>query len=226
MINLFAHRGFWSDNYSEQNSIASLKAAHDNKFGGIEFDVWFFEENLVLYHDQPIAGKLLPKFGEYFAFGNNFKYWIDFKNLDEANASKVLHLVKKELEHLKIDFKNIYIAPFIANYEVAQKVYDIAKEIFAEKLNFAAVVENEKEVENLLKFLRKNNIKFLSIFYKLINKNLLEKLQGVELFPWTVNDLEQFDILEKQGIKNFITDKITPQIYDERNSKSRTSRAS
>lgn len=217
MVNLFAHRGFWSDNYSEQNSIASLKAAHQNKFGGIEFDVWFFEENLVLKHNQPIAGKLLPKFGDYFIFENDFKYWVDFKNLDEANASNVLRLVKSELENLKIDFKNIYIAPFITNYELAQKIYDIAKEIFAEKLNFGAVVENENEVENLLKFLQKNNIKFLSIFYKLIDKKLLEKLQGIELFAWTINDLEQIEILEKQGIKNFITDKITPQIYDKRN---------
>jgi len=214
MINLFAHRGFWSDNYSKQNSIASLKAAHKNKFSGIEFDVWFFEENLVLKHDQPEPQKLLPKFGDYFVFENDFKYWIDFKNLDKANASKVFALVKKELEHLKIDFKNIYIAPFITNYELAQNIYDIAKEIFAEKLNFAAVVENEKEIENLLKFLRKNNIKFLSIFYKLIDENLLEKLSDIELFAWTVNDLEQLDILEKKGIKNFITDKITPQIYD------------
>jgi len=215
MINLFAHRGFWNCNYSEQNSIASLKAAHENKFGGIEFDVWFFAENLVLHHEQPVAGKLLPKFSEYFSFGNDFKYWIDFKNLDEANAHKALLLAKKELQRLKIDAKNIYIAPFITNCEGVQKVFDAAKNIFENDLNFAAVIEKQEEIEDVLKFIRKNNIKFLSIFYKLINQDLLKKLENIELFLWTVNDLSEIENLEKFGIKNFITDKITPQIYDE-----------
>lgn len=217
MINLFAHRGFWNNEIGAQNSIASLKAAYLKKFDGIEFDVWFLENKLVLKHDHPQALNSLPLFGEYFEFGNDFKYWIDFKNLDEANAYKALTIAKNELQRLKIDAKNIFIAPFITNYLEAQKVFDIAKEIFGSDLNFAAVLENQGEIDNLLKFISKNKIKFLSIFYKLINEDLLKKLENIELFPWTINDLAQLDILEKQGVKNFITDQITPQIYDRQN---------
>ena len=66
------------------------------------------------------------------------------------------------------------------------------------------------------------NIKFLSISHELIDRNLLEKLNNTEFCVWTVNDKERIIYLEKLGIKNFITDKITPQIYEQSTGKSRT----
>jgi len=77
-------------------------------------------------------------------------------------------------------------------------------------------------VLDLKQFLQKNNIKFLSIFHKLLTKDLLNILSGIEIFAWTVNDPARLYELEKLGVENFATDKITPRIYVTENS-SRTS---
>ena len=84
MVKLFAHRGFVTENIS-QNSIASLKQAYDFNFRAVEFDIWFLDEKLVLKHDQPLEKEInnLPKFRDYFSFKNELTYWMDFKNLDE-----------------------------------------------------------------------------------------------------------------------------------------------
>jgi glycerophosphoryl diester phosphodiesterase len=213
-VNLFAHRGFWHE-YSQQNSIASLKNAHENNFYGVEFDVWFCEKRgLLLSHDEVAQDEILPNFCNYLQFGNNFKYWIDFKNLDLQNAKKVFEIVKKDVEAAKIDFKNIFIAPFITRQKLIFDIYQIAQEVFKEKLNFAATIEYEEEKAEIIDFICQENIKFLSISHKLIDETIIKKLANISFFAWTVNDLARIIYLEKLGIKNFITDKITPQIYD------------
>ena len=90
MKKVFAHRGFTFDennpqNKIEQNSLASLKNAVNHGFKAIEFDIWYFNSQLVLSHDQPNLAnyQTLTKFSEYFIYGNQLDYWLDFKNLDE-----------------------------------------------------------------------------------------------------------------------------------------------
>jgi glycerophosphoryl diester phosphodiesterase len=83
-----------------------------------------------------------------------------------------------------------------------------------EKINLVAVcdkIENEQDEKNLRDFLTENKIKFLSIFHKLINKNFLEKFSDIEIFAWTVNDLNRLQELEQLGVKNFATDSILPK---------------
>lgn len=212
MVNLFAHRGFWHE-YNQQNTIASLKNARESAFDGIECDLFFHESRgLLLSHDE-VKDKDLSNFAQYLQYENFFKYWLDFKNLDLVNARKVFEIVKSEVMKAKINFNNIFIAPFISDYQLARAILKIAREVFEEKLNFAAMCKCAEEEDGLVEFIHEENIKFLSIAHELINEKLIEKLKDVELFVWTINDLERIIYLEKFGIKNFITDKITPQIY-------------
>jgi len=52
-----AHRGVWKNSHLPQNSIASLKAAHDLKLFGSEFDVHLTKDNiLVVNHDNDFYG--------------------------------------------------------------------------------------------------------------------------------------------------------------------------
>lgn len=213
MIKLFAHRGFW-ESADLQNSISSLKRAYENKFYGIEFDVWFFENKLVLGHDQPKSRLGLPSFAQYLEYGDEFTYWIDFKNLNLANVERVFLMVKQALIAAEIDLKKVYIAPFMTNYEVAKGLAKVARDIFGKEVQFAAVVEYKEELAELVKFLQLEKISYLSISHELINADSLKKLQNVEIFAWTVNDLERLKELETLGVKNFISDLITPQIYE------------
>jgi glycerophosphoryl diester phosphodiesterase len=235
MVKLFAHRGFTFRTYpahhsrdygqvltkAEQNTIASLKNAILAKFRAVEFDIWFFDEKLVLKHDKPEISELnnLPILKDYFIYGNDLEYWLDFKNLDEKNISKVLNLVKEEIDLAKINLEKIYFAPFITEYEKVIKIFSKIRNLFGEKVNLVAVCEelkNNEDIEKLKNFLNENNIKFLSIFHKLLNENFVKEFNKIEFFAWTVNDLERVFELEKLGIKNFATDNITPQIYDEK----------
>jgi len=206
MVKIFAHRGFVTKN-AKENSIESLRAAYDNKFIGVEFDVWFLNNELVVHHDMPKENKNLVKFSDYLQFKNEFEYWIDFKNLDEDNIDKALQIAKKELFAAEIDLKKVYFAPFITNLQKALPIYNkIYKAI--EGAQIMAVCEEIKR-DDLVFYhqeLQKNNIKYLSINHENIDENFIEIFSDINIFAWTVNDLEYLRELEKLGIKNITSD--------------------
>ena len=124
MTRLFSHRGFVQGNIL-QNSVASLYEARKNGFKAIEFDIWFLEGKLFLKHDLPCEMELknLPRFCDYFPFGNDLDYWLDFKNLDERNVADALNLVKKEIGEAMINMDQIYFAPCITDYKTAEEIF-------------------------------------------------------------------------------------------------------
>lgn len=220
-MKLFAHRGFVTQSHTE-NSVASLKEAVARGFKAIEFDIWFVAEKLLLKHDQPQENDItiLPNLRDYFIYKNDLIYWCDFKNLDEENSSKALIFFKNEIENCDIKLDQIYFAPFIVDHILADKIFTKIRNIFGSKANIVAVcedLENEQKLQELRQFLNKNNVKNLSIFYKLIDKNFMQKFSDIKIFAWTVNDLPKLQELEAFGVSNFATDKITPEIYAGKN---------
>jgi glycerophosphoryl diester phosphodiesterase len=218
MINLFAHRGLVTKN-SPENSVASLKRACKSGFRDIEFDIWFFDGDFFIKHDQPKKSEtnILPNLSDYFFFKNEMKYWLDFKNLDEKNADSFLKLLKEKIDESKINLEQIYFAPFITDYKIAAKIFKKIRKVFGVKAQLIAVCEklkNADEIRILRNFLTKNKIKFLSIFHLLIDKNFMKIFYDIKIFAWTVNDLKRLKELEKLGITNFATDKITPKKYE------------
>ena len=144
---------------------------------------------------------------------------MDFKNLDAENSATVLNLVKNEIEAADIRLDQIYFAPFITDFKKAEKIFAVIRNFFGAKAKIVAVCDklnDEKEAENLHQFLTRNNVKFLSIFHKLLNQNFVQTFSNIEIFAWTVNDLERLKELEAIGVKNIATDKITPQIYEKK----------
>jgi len=209
MINLFAHRGYWQENM-QQNSIASLKAAHEKKFYGVEIDIWFCDGKLLVKHDRPNQGEILPKLEEFFLFKNEFEYWLDFKNLYQGNAKDAFILLKNMLENCGTRQERVYIAPYEENCEVVKEILKNFQEIFPENNNFAAVCDHQDRLQYCINFIKSLDIKYTSIAYHLVDENLVRKLSGSTIFPWTVNDLDVVKKLNKLGVKNIITDKIIP----------------
>ncbi len=212
MIKIFAHRGFVTKQAAE-NSLASLHKAHQQNFSGIEFDVWFVDDSLVINHDMPEKNKALPQLHEYFIFKNDFEYWIDFKNLNEANAIVAIKILAKEIEAAQIDMKKVFFAPFITDLNKAIPVYNALRNSFKDA-QIMAVCKNLAP-ENFIiyhKDLQKNHIKFLSIRHQIIDKNFTKIFSDITLFAWTVNDLARVRDLHKIGVKNFTSDIITPQM--------------
>ncbi len=215
MTKIFAHRGYHHDNIKE-NSIESLKAAYENNFEAIEFDIWYInQETIVIKHDQPKTIEIasLPKLADYFLYQNYFTYWLDFKNLNQKNTKTTLTNLQKIILDQKINLNQIYFAPCIADQDLASKIYQQIREIFGDSVNIVAFLENlkDKEIKNYHQFLQQNQIKFLSINHNLINQKLVEELKDIKIFAWTVNNQSRLKELEKLGVKNFASNTIKPE---------------
>jgi glycerophosphoryl diester phosphodiesterase len=216
MTKIFAHRGYHDKNIKE-NSIESLEAAYKNNFEGIEFDIWYLEShlhNLVIKHDEPKDHEILtlPKLADYFLYQNHFEYWLDFKNLNQKNATIALAEVKKIILNKKIDLNKLYFAPGITNQELASEIYPEIREIFSPHANIVAFCEElkDEEIKNYHQFLQKNQIKFLSINHNLINQKLVEELKDITIFAWTVDSELRLKELSNLGIKNLASNTIKP----------------
>jgi glycerophosphoryl diester phosphodiesterase len=212
MIKIFAHRGC-TINQVKENSIESLDLAYEKKFYGVEFDIWFIDEKLIVNHDK--AAELRPEFADYLKYGNELKYWIDFKNLTEISSKNLilaLEIAKKELKNAKIELKNVFFAPFIVNFEKALVIYAKIREIFGENAQIMAVCEkiNSLDFLSYRKKLDENKIKFLSIKHSNINQEFVKIFAGIEIFAWTVNEKLDFERLNKLKIENITSDKILP----------------
>jgi glycerophosphoryl diester phosphodiesterase len=215
MIKIFAHRGFTFDennpqNKIDQNSLASLNNAVDHGFKAIEFDIWYFNSQLILCHDQPNLSNYqnFTKFDEYFIYGNELDYWLDFKNLDESNIDNALRLIKSQINFAKINLEKIFFAPYCTNYLLSQKIFYKFKEAFGSAIKLVALLDKAQQIPNIYEFVIKNDVKFISIDYKLINEDLIDKFQGIEFLAWSVNDRLILDNLSKIGVKYFASDKI------------------
>ncbi len=210
MIKLFAHRGFAKEGVL-QNSIQSLENAYKTGFRAVEFDIWLCDGKLLLKHDRPKENENLPQLKDYFVFANQLDYWMDFKNLDRNNVTELLKLLKAEITAHFIDLNKIYFAPYITDHKLAFEMLIEFRKVFGQNLQFVAVcdrLDNQLEVRELRDFLSKNQIKFLSIFHKLINEDFIKNFQDIELFAWTVNEVLQLQRLNKLGVNNFATDEI------------------
>jgi hypothetical protein len=207
MIKLFSHRGLHDEN-NPQNSIASLKNAYAKNFRAIEFDIWFWHERLLIAHDCPKdnASNQLPQLKDYFLYKNELEYWMDFKNLDENNAEGALSLVKKTIDEFAIDLDRIFFVPFITDYKKAEKILVLVRKIFGDKARFGAVCEDIKSFEQVIDFIRKNEIKYLSINHELLIEKNLQRLSQIEIMAWTIKNKKRFEELKEWGVRSFATD--------------------
>lgn len=209
MIKLFAHRGFVENNM-KQNSIASLKNAFEKGFKGVEFDIWWIDGEFFVKHDKP-AGKelfLLPRLQDYLVHKNELEYWIDFKNLDEKNIDNALKKLKEVLILKEIDLNKVFFAPYISDYILTGKISLKFRNFFAQKINFVGVCDEEAQCQGAVDMIDIGVIDFISINYKLINKDFLKKIQPSKLLAWTVNDIKEINDLYMVGVEKFATDKV------------------
>ena len=209
MIKLFAHRGLVENNM-KQNSIASLKNAFEKGFKGVEFDIWWIDGEFFVKHDKP-AGKelfLLPRLQDYLVHKNELEYWIDFKNLDEKNIDNALKKLKEVLILKEIDLNKVFFAPYISDYILTGKISLKFRNFFAQKINFVGVCDEEAQCQGAVDMIDIGVIDFISINYKLINKDFLKKIQPSKLLAWTVNDVNEINDLYMVGVEKFATDKV------------------
>lgn len=210
MLKLFSHRGYLpfnnQKNLLQENSIASLKNAVNHGFKAIEFDIWYIENQLILSHDMPTNTENCARFIEYLQYQNQLEYWLDFKNLTTKNFDNVLELVIEDLMTKRINLAQLYFAPYCTDYRQAKIFCKKINKYFHGTIEFVAVCDDIKQIDDLEKLVLEQQIKFISIDHKLISQELLERFKQCQLMAWTIKDQDTLIKLSELGIKHFACD--------------------
>ena len=222
MIKIFAHRGYNIDG-TRENSVKALDLAFKNNFAGIEFDLHYINNQWIVIHDAPDPENLqnLDKFDEFLKYQNNMLYWLDFKNLQDLgqeDLQKALLALKNSITKSRCNLEQFYFAPFITDFNKAEKIYKKIRAIISEDAKIMAVCNEiePSEYKNYYLRLVSQNIQYLSIKHNFITKDLIEIFQNIDLFAWTVNDLSDArKFVQEFGIENFTTDNITAKKFSE-----------
>ncbi len=217
-----AHRGVWKNSHLPQNSIASLKAAHQLKLFGSEFDVHLTKDNiLVVNHDNDFYGidiatatyqellakkhpngESIPTLEEYITAGKELKglrLILELKT-NKLGVERTLEAATKAVEMVKA-LKAEKITDYIAfSFEACQKIHELAPKANIQYLN------GDKSPADV----HAAGINGLDYHYSVFKKNAswlqdAHKL-GMKVNAWTVNTAEEMHNLIGQKIDFITTD--------------------
>ena len=93
-------------------------------------------------------------------------------------------------------------------YILTTKISLKFRNFFAQKINFVGVCDEQAQCQEVVDMIDIGVIDFISINYKLINKDFLKKIQPTKLLTWTVNDIKEINDLYMFGVEKFATDKV------------------
>ena len=219
---IIAHRGFWQTKPSiAENSIQALDNAQNLKIYGSEFDVRMSKDGvLIVYHDE--------YYGTLEISETNFS---DLENLELKNGEN-LPTLKNYLEKgkenpalkLMIELKPMH-SEMKENVLVQKAIHEVKEfqmESQTEFISFSLnICEQLKKAEPSFKVhylngdlspleIKEKGLDGIDYHYSVFLKNISwiseAKTLGLTTNSWTVNDIEIFKLLRKQGIDFVTTD--------------------
>ena len=211
---VWAHRGYYENTLFKPNSIESFHNAKENNARGTELDVFYDVkyQKFVVSHNFPYQKhdyKVLFLDSVFVKFGNQFKYWLDFKNLRNLNEEKAIESCV-ELENLliktKVEKHNILIESqslYNLNFYTMKGFYT-SWWIRPIKSKYKSIVTNYKyKIYYVL-----GKYSSLSMPYNKFNTNFENSMNNIPINLFTVNEEVLFeDYLKNKKIKIILTDK-------------------
>lgn len=226
---IIAHRGFWKTNpATAENSIQSLKNAQNLTIYGTEFDVRMSKDGvLIVYHDE--------YYGKLEISETNFSDLEKLKLQNGENIPTLKDYLEKGKENppLKLMIELKPINSKIKKNDLVQKAIQLVKELHLESqtefISFSLnICEQNKKAESSFKVyylngdlspleIKEKGLDGIDYHHSVLLKNLSwiskAKTLGLTTNSWTVNDIEIFELLKKQGI-DFVTTDI-PEVLSE-----------
>lgn len=227
---IIAHRGFWKTNpATAENSIQALENAQNLNIYGSEFDVRMSKDGvLIVYHDA--------YYGTLEISENIFKV---LENLELKNGENIPTLKSylekgKENPALKLMIELKPIHSEIKENVLVQKAIQLVKELDVESqtefISFSLnICEQLKKAEPSFKVhylngdlspleIKEKGLDGIDYHYSAFMKNPTwiseAKNLGLTTNSWTVNEIEMFKLLRKQGI-DFVTTDIPHLLLNE-----------
>ena len=226
---IIAHRGFWQTNPpTAENSLQALENAQQLNIYGTEFDVRMSKDGvLLIYHDEFYSTMEISE--------TNFA---DLAKLKLKNGESIPNLKNylekgKEKPSLKLMIELKPINSEIKENELVQKAVRLVKELQLESqcefISFSLnICEQIKKEEPFFKIhylngdlspleIKEKGFDGIDYHYSIFleNRSWISEAKTLGLITncWTVNDLEIFQKLKKQGI-DFITTDIPDRLMN------------
>jgi len=218
---IIGHRGAMG--HVTENTIPSIKKAIELGVDGIEIDVFKCKSGeIVVFHDKKLDRL------------TNSSGYIEDLSYDSINKIKVMgkYRIPQLIEVIDILPNEIFLNIELKGEETAKKVNEIVTEFInrtESKLDrFIISSFNWKELEkfrlfnskipmsvltdtsplNAISVAKKLNAVAINPNYKLLNKNTVNEIkkEGLKIFPYTVNSLNDIDKMKTLGVDGIITD--------------------
>ena len=206
-----------------ENTIPSIKKAIELGVDGIEIDVFKCKSGeIVVFHDKKLDRL------------TNSSGYIEDLSYDSINKIKVMgkYRIPQLIEVIDILPNEIFLNIELKGEETSQKVNEIVTEFInrtESKLDrFIISSFNWKELEkfrlfnskipiavltdttplNAISVAKKLNAVAINPNYKLLNKNTVNEIkkEGLKIFPYTVNSLNDIDKMKTFRVDGIITD--------------------
>ena len=209
------HRG--AKGYVAENTLASFEKAINLAVNGIELDVHLsLDKEIVVIHDETIDrttnGKGLvknlsslelqsygiPKLSQVLDLINN-KVLVNIELKSNDIVEKVITLIDFYISDKKWNPENFIISSF--NWESLSKVKSLDK-------NIKIGVLTDDNLVLAIAFAKENEAFSINPHFRLLNAENVKRIQkeGFEVHTWTVNSLEDIEMIKNMNVDAIISD--------------------
>lgn len=215
------HRG--AKGYEPENTFVSFQKALDMQVNGIELDVHLSaDEEIIVIHDEAIDRT------------TNGKGFVNALSLREMKAFRIdgKHQIPTLREVFDLVNQNCFINIELKSYDAAEKVVSLIEKFVTKKgwkydrflvssfdwnslqqvafLNdkIPVGVLTETDLDLALAFAKFIQAKSIHPHFHLLTKENTAQMQekGLQVFPWTINELEDIQKIKSFNVNGIITD--------------------
>ena len=217
---IVGHRGAMG--HVTENTIPSIKKAVELGVDGIEIDVFKCKSGeIIVFHDKKLDRL------------TNSSGYIEDLSYDSINKIKVMgeYRIPELIEVMNVLPNEIFLNIELKGEETAKKVNEIITEFinktqskldrfiissfnwselekfrsFNSKIPIAILTDNNPL--NAIPVAKKLNAFAINPSYKLLNKNVVNQIkkEGLKIFPYTVNSINDIDKMKNLGVDGIIT---------------------
>jgi len=216
LVFLFSHNCLAINYYSKawrhrggnpQNTVSGARKAIKNGYKGIEIDLFYFNDEIILSHDFPKKDKTYVTLSSFLSqvSTDNLNIWLDFKNLNLWNCNQIGKKLK-----LTLASKNFLKSSFV---ESKRSILCLGK---LKKMGLNAIYWFEPSSYKIVSFFRpkllSSIVKWLDLdgisFDHRVFSTVIEKYFGFSSWHvFTINDLDTFkSFSKKENVKVILTD--------------------
>jgi hypothetical protein len=207
---LWAHRGFHS--VAPENSVASVRAAVAKGFCGAEIDVqWFSQRGLVVAHDEVDENDLLPNALTLAQLLDSLPQapsflWLDFKNLDIANASAAAAHLDSLIAHHH--FAHRFVVESVSSVPLRILWWHAPDVIPAYWIKRPALLLRRGPLYDarIAAAVGLLGLPALSVPQEMLTHHLTSLFGRLALFTWTCNSLDEIERARSLGARVVLTD--------------------